>query len=432
MKKLKNELKNLYLEKAKLDYEKKKEYWERYIVKIENPVLFVEKKYGEFIIRPSKTMKEVYFNARIQIKDKDLCFFSEWIKDPKMRSYHRVDFCPPPLQVPSHVYNTWEGFVAENFDPDDVKDYPYIKELIKALSNYEPEVENYIYNYLAHLVQKPGELPRTAIFMQSAPGVGKNLFFENFCNKMLGNQYLLVTTNIDDIIGTFPLTKGKLVVCLDEANAGDTFSKNNKVKGHITQEYEFIQKKGIDGVKTLNCNRMFGFTNENNSFKVEEGDRRIFATRCSSKYKGNSSFFINVLNEFKNIDCVNQFYQDLKNRDISGFNAEIDRPTTELYKELKSISISNEVRFLYEYAVEFSGEDESRWIQANHLYNHYKTFCTENHFTPRNSKTFYSALLRELKRGKKHKYKTRDSKAIKYLIDTPDIKAWIKEFVDYL
>ena len=65
MKKLKNELKNLYLEKAKLDYEKKKEYWERYIVKIENPVLFVEKKYGEFIIRPSKTMKEVYFNARI-------------------------------------------------------------------------------------------------------------------------------------------------------------------------------------------------------------------------------------------------------------------------------------------------------------------------------------------------------------------------------
>ena len=315
-------------------------------MKIENPVLHVEKKYGEFIVRQTKDMREVYFNARIKVQEgkgvKDKCFFNEWIKDSKMRSYHRIDFCPPPLQVPSHVYNTWEGFLAETFDPDDVEDYPYIKEQIKVLSNYEPAVEEYLYNYLAHLVQKPGELPRTAMFMQSAPGVGKNLFFENVCNKMLGKQYLLVTTSIDDIVGTFPLTSGKLVVCLDEASAGDTFSKNNKVKGHITTEYEYIQRKGVDGVRTLNCNRMLFFTNENNSLKVEQGDRRFMATMCSAKYKGNSGFFVNELNEFKNVASVNQFYQNLKSRDIANFNPEMDLPTTELYRELKSVSISNE------------------------------------------------------------------------------------------
>ena len=48
------------------------------------------------------------------------------------------------------------------------------------------------------------------------------------------------------------------------------------------------------------------------------------------------------------------------------------------------------------------------------------------------SKTIYSALLRQLKRGKKKEYKKRDRVAIKYLIDTLDITEWVEVFLDYL
>ena len=447
MKALKADLNSLQLEKLAKDYERKKEYWERYVVKIENPVLYVEKKHGEFVVRTSMSMREVYFNARVQVQEgkkiKDKCFFNEWTKDPKMRSYHRMDFCPPPLPVPSHVYNLWEGFVAESFDPEDVEDYPYIKESMKALSNYEPKVVEYLYNYLAHLVQNPGELPRTAIAMQSDQGVGKNLFFENFTFRMLGKKYLLVTTSIDDIVGTFPQTSGKLIVCLDEASAGDTFSNNNKIKGHITTEYEHVQRKGVDAVRMLNCNRMFLFTNENNTFKVEEGDRRFMATRCSAKYKGSTEFFVAVLDEWKNVACVNQFYQDLKNRDISNFDPERDRPTTEFYQELKSVSISNEVRFLdhfIQYGFDEFIEDKKKkeaedddWKKATYLYKQYKMHCAEMNWSqPRSDKMFFMALHRELRRGTKTEYKRRGAKGT-YLIDRDDIQTWLKkDFKDCL
>ena len=315
---------------------------------------------------------------------------------------------------------------------------------MKALSNYEPKVVEYLYNYLAHLVQNPGELPRTAIAMQSDQGVGKNLFFENFTFRMLGKKYLLVTTSIDDIVGTFPQTSGKLIVCLDEASAGDTFSNNNKIKGHITTEYEHVQRKGVDAVRMLNCNRMFLFTNENNTFKVEEGDRRFMATRCSAKYKGNTEFFVAVLDEWKNVACVNQFYQDLKNRDISNFDPERDRPTTEFYQELKSVSISNEVRFLdhfIQYGFDEFIEDKKKkeakdddWKKATYLYKQYKMHCTEMNWSqPRSDKMFFMALHRELRRGTKTEYKRRGAKGTTYLIDRDDIQTWLeKDFKDCL
>ena len=185
---------------------------------------------------------------------------------------------------------------------------------------------------------------------------------------------------------------------------------------------------------------MLFFTNENNSLKVEQGDRRFMATMCSAKYKGNSEFFVNELNEFKNVACVNQFYQNLKSRDIANFNPEMDRPTTELYRELKSVSISNEVRFL-DHFIQYGFEEEEKkednddenWKGATYLYKQYKLHCTEMNWSqPRSDKLFYMALLRELKNGKKTEYKRRNSKGTKYLIDKKDIDTWLEPLKDYL
>jgi hypothetical protein len=83
--------------------------------------------------------------------------------------------------------NTFNGLRAERLHGDG--DFSRILHHIDILTGHEGT--DYLLNYLAHMVQRPGELPRVALVFQSEQGVGKNVFFENFANKVLGNEYML-------------------------------------------------------------------------------------------------------------------------------------------------------------------------------------------------------------------------------------------------
>ena len=59
---------------------------------------------------------------------------------------------------------------------------------------------DYCLNYLSHLIQLPGEIPRVALVFKSKQGVGKNVFFENLFDKLASEEYLLSTSQLDNII----------------------------------------------------------------------------------------------------------------------------------------------------------------------------------------------------------------------------------------
>ena len=63
---------------------------------------------------------------------------------------------------------------------------------------------------------------------------------------ILGQDKMMVTDKIDLLLGRFADTRGKLLVCLNEAKGKDTFTVDNLLKDYITRTTCEVEKKGVD------------------------------------------------------------------------------------------------------------------------------------------------------------------------------------------
>ena len=54
------------------------------------------------------------FDKEGNIETKNVKFIPVWMDDPKIRTYHIMDFLPPPQPCPSNVYNLWKGFAIDH------------------------------------------------------------------------------------------------------------------------------------------------------------------------------------------------------------------------------------------------------------------------------------------------------------------------------
>ena len=116
-------------------------------------------------------------------------FIEPWFKRLNMRTYERLDSLPPPTIVPHYIYNTFDCFTIDNSfktqcdvgiqcdsvntecktdynkNNDSIVDSTLepILNHIDLLVNHDNASYEYVFNYFAHLVQKPGELPGVAL-----------------------------------------------------------------------------------------------------------------------------------------------------------------------------------------------------------------------------------------------------------------------------
>ena len=117
------------------------------------------------------------------------------------------------------VYNNWRGFKYpytrtddSSFDPA-----PFLNH-IRYLSGTEsgsPKVQNYIVNWLAHMIQRPFEKPGVALCFKSEQGTGKSMFW-SFIGRMMGEALSVSTGNIN-IIGNFNgMIENKILIIGEE------------------------------------------------------------------------------------------------------------------------------------------------------------------------------------------------------------------------
>lgn len=342
------------------NYKKMKKYFEKYH--------FFN--YGtECIVRiePDKSLKFVknhnvtYADCLIQYEPPSRAkFVDRWIKDVYKRSYGKIDFYPPPQQTPNRVYNSFTPFDIEMTpSPDTEGDCPEILEHIRSLVNYDDDCAKYVLAYLAHMVQKPGEIPKVALVFKSKEGAGKSSFFEKIGKVLLGSRYYLQTDDIDKIVGRFSMIRDKILVCKDEMSGKDGYANVESLKHLITEETMTIEKKGIDGETIHNYIRLLFFTNNDTPLKISESDRRYAVFEASDKYIGNVSYFKNLHAKLSDKVYMRRFYDALMSLDISDWNASADRPQTDIYKEMKMANIPPLKRFMRQYIEERVWSDAS-------------------------------------------------------------------------
>ena len=355
-------------------------------------------------------------------------FIKEWLRDPEKRIFTSIGSFPTPLVCPLSCYNTFTGFLYQRWDPEIVatpftETSPFYQHLVRLSGDDRTEeVVEFLLNYLAHLLQSPGVLPGVCINIKSTQGTGKNLFFETFARKVLGERYLLSTADSNYIVGDFNDLDDKFMVIFDEAAGSETYAAANKIKNYITAPTIKHQKKYVQGRTLKNLSRWFFFSNDDNSVKVETGDRRTQAINCTAPQMSTLQVK-ELLGAFNSPEQLKGFVVHLLERDISSFNPTKDRVKTDFYEALASKNLNKYESFVRELVYENTDGEDVIWccpLRFNDLYQRYKKFCESKSYSLGSTKMFAMKLV--LFRGVT---KTKDKKGPIYRLNRD-------ELLDYL
>ena len=158
---------------------------------------------------------------------------------------------------------------------------------------------DYLIHWCAHLVQKPYELPETALVFRGREGIGKNTFVDPL-RDIVGREHFLALTSMNQITGRFSghLSNALLVFCNESVWGGDK-SAQGVLKSMITDDVQPIEHKGRDLVMVKSFRRMIFATNENWAVPRGADDRRYVITDVSDVRKGDYGYFQAIREEMK-------------------------------------------------------------------------------------------------------------------------------------
>eukprot|EP00960_Hanusia_phi_P063757 765562-Hanusia_phi.AAC.1 len=360
-----NDLTNLNLntlsDLQKLPYHEVKTVFERYIVKIKNPIIYIEFTDDEVVTRKKDALKDVYANVKFQRFDaaknynKLMPFLPAWFSDASIKTYERMDFLPPPCLVPGNVCNVWRGFdilkvaLPDNFDMDNNTYVNRFIDHMKALFD-DQDLVNYVTSWLAAKIQRPGNKTCVCIQMYSNDeGTGKNALCDAI-RKVFGDSYSIELDDVKEgLFGKHSKSEfHKLICVVSECKGKDVMSDFDKFKNKVTATSATFEPKGVD---RFECKVFCDFIFTTNNYYMPSSDRRICYIEVTNKLLGNVEYFRNFYEDIVNnpiaIRCIFEYlYRFDYTKYVVGSNFQISCPQTEYQVELRGLNRAIELDLL--------------------------------------------------------------------------------------
>jgi hypothetical protein len=368
------------------NYKLQKEYFERFHAKIETPFCYIRHDdNGTMFIKP-KDLNALYnpIATATTIRDNPLIktakffgFIDGWGHDEDQRTYYTYNYYPDASLCPKNIYNLWQPFPILKTQLDSNADTSKIYAFINTLLG---DCAEYVLNWFAHIVQKPAKKTEVCILLYGAQGCGKSTIGEYLLRKIIGLDKMIITSKADKMFGRFVNSQGKLLAVLNECSGKDTFNICDILKDAITMTTTEQEKKGVDAVSVTDYTNFIFTTNNINSVKIEEGDRRFMPIEINNVLKNNVSYFKELYADLDNDYIMRKFYEELMNRDLTKFNPSRNRPETELMIDMKTMNkncIKDFIDYWKEKVISQSCEDGNFMEKRMGATNLYGCF---NHF----------------------------------------------------
>ncbi|MBK1719199.1 DUF5906 domain-containing protein [Thiocystis violacea] len=230
-------------------------------------------------------------------------------------------------------------------------------ELLEYLcSNEAAQAEtlyNWVLDWLALPIQRPGAKMHSAIVVHGPQGTGKSLFFETYAKifgeygRILGQEALEDKFNAD-------WAEKKLFILADEILAKqDLFSVKNRLKSFITGATIRVNPKNVAAHNEANHMNIVFLSNERQPLVLEDDDRRHCVIWVPPKLP--PEIFDEITEEIDN-GGVAALHHFLLQRDLSHFHVASKPPMTSAKRDLVVQSTSSEERFIQEWtAAEIDG-----------------------------------------------------------------------------
>jgi len=234
-----------------------------------------------------------------------------WLSHPDRAEYKGLVFSPGE-SVPGYC-NLWHGWGMQPKAGDCSLIDNFIYELI---CNGDDQLYDYLMDWCAHMVQRPKELPETAIVLRGKEGIGKDTLVREILRKIVGTEHYMMMSSMQQVTGRFTghLASTFLLFCNESVWGGDK-SAQGTLKTMITDPVRPIEYKGRDMLMMQSYLRIFFATNEQWAVPRGDNDRRFIVADVSDERKDDKPFWRALYKQI-NGDGVPAFYDWLLKRKI--------------------------------------------------------------------------------------------------------------------
>ena len=264
------------------------------------------------------------------------------------------------------AYNIWQGFANTPMLSGDWSLYQdHIK---KVVCKNKPELYNYVFAWMANIVQNFNKRPGVALVLRGERGTGKSVFADIF-GKIFGGHYITVT-NKKHLVGNFNNHLcDKVLVFADEAIYSGDKEGNEILKTLITGNTLTIEKKGIDAIVVPNNISLIIAGNNNELVNAGTSERRYLVLELSDIHKQDHEYFENMFKQMNNGGYAKMLH-DLQSYDIRDTNLRCVPKTPELFDQLLGAWHDKPVqKFVFECLTENIDFEEEQKINTNVLYD---------------------------------------------------------------
>jgi hypothetical protein len=277
-------------------------------------------------LRTFQSLRDMYAAFRV---DDETGYAKAWYSDREVPRFNRLVFkpYPPGAENPAATdeYNTFQGFpVPPVRNP--ALSARFWQHVLEVLCNGKSAVYVYLRKYFAHLVQRPMELPDTALCFRSKQGAGKGFVFETVLAPLFGPAAVYVNSS-EGLTGRFNgHLASKLMITADEAVWGGNKASMGVLKSLITAKQLPVERKGLDLVAVDNFARVSVLSNEEWAIPRESDDRRWLVLDCSNDRIDDGAYFAQLHADLA-AGSLAAIMADLIEEDLVGWSPRV-RPHT--------------------------------------------------------------------------------------------------------
>lgn len=269
------------------------------VVPVGGRVLILNREYDPALRRPLLTFSARsdfitrYENRSVRKGGEDIDVGTYWLKSPKRRQHDGLVFMPGG-EVPGY-YNLWTGWGVQ---PKPGRCGLFLSFLRDVICGGCDQRAAYVWGWLAHLFQRPQELPGTCLVLRGKQGVGKNRFAEAI-GRLVGAHFIALSS-LNQVAGRFSgHLADVLLVFANEAIWGGDKSAEGALKSMITDPYSVIEAKGKDIRSCANYKRLIVASNEDWVVPRGKSDRRFVVLDVSDRRKEDRDYFAALMAELK-------------------------------------------------------------------------------------------------------------------------------------
>ncbi len=239
------------------------------------------------------------------------------------------------------VFKTDHIIYANTYVPPELFPMPgNVRPMLKHFKYLIPDERerNIILDFMAFIIQKPGEKIRWMPVIKGSKGIGKSIIAELILAPLIGmsNFKPVDSKAVRRDFNSWQLDAQ--IVCFHELKIGETRKEKkaltDSLKSFIADPTIQAHRKGLDEYTVLNKSNVLGFTNHEDAIMITPDERRFCMIR--SEVMPKSINYYNRLTDWLKSHKEEMLYY-FTERDISCFNYST-APETEYTKEIKDSS----------------------------------------------------------------------------------------------